>query len=326
MIVENWTMLGAAVVGVVFVAAALMKVAAPFSFYRHVARFDILPHLALRISVPLAIGLEGGWGAALAVGLVPQLMLPFTAVALVVLAGVTWWSVKSGKAEDCGCYGGFITPSIWQSIGLNGFYFLLILAAWATLPAASVDAGWKVVVVALTTVLFGATAEYALRSEFSTGVPLFTPSPLRIGQRWKAGWAGTARDKLEPAQLLAYLGPDCPYCKRWVRALNVIHASPALPPVTAILSSSQKAIDDFVVETNVRFPIATISPAKMQRLSSVVPTTVLIERGTIQDVWKGAVFSESFTSRFKTVFFPSNVEPPSAADEAAADAAVTVSR
>lgn len=237
---DSWTMLGARVVGVVVIAAALMKVAAPFSFYRHVARLDVLPHLALRIFVPVAIGLEGGWGTALAVGLMPRIVLPFTALALVVLTCITWWSIKSGKTEDCGCYGGFITPSIGQSVALNGFYVLLVIAAWATLPAGQADPIWKIVTVVLVTVLMGGTAEYALRSEFSTGVPLFTPSPLKIGQRWKPVWAGTAAHKLEPAHLLAYLGPDCPYCKRWVRALNVIHESPALPPVTAVLSSSQK--------------------------------------------------------------------------------------
>ena len=84
--------------------------------------------------------------------------------------------------------------------------------------------------------------------------------------------------------------------------------APALPPVTAILSSSQKAIEEFVVETGVRFPIATISQTKMQRLSSAVPTAVLIEHGTIKDVWKGAFFSESFTRRLKEVFFPSALQ------------------
>jgi hypothetical protein len=316
MTVESWAMLGARAVGLVILAAALMKVAAPFSFYRHVARLDVLPHRALRVFVPTAIGLEGGWGMALAVGLLPWLLLPSSALALVVLTGLTIWSVKSGKTEDCGCYGGFITPSIWQSVALNGVYVLLIAAAWGTSIAGSADAVWKIAAVAITTLLVGGTAEYALRSQFSTGVPLFTPSPLKIGQRWKPQWAGTAANNMEPAHILAYLGPDCPYCKRWVRALNVIHESPALPAVTAIFSSSQNAINDFVRETGVRFPIATISQGRMQRLSSAVPTTVLVEHGTIQDVWAGATFSKSFTDRFMSVFFPSAVRSPAVSQEA----------
>jgi hypothetical protein len=79
-----------------------------------------------------------------------------------------------------------------------------------------------------------------------------------------------------------------------------------------VLASSQKAIDDFVAETGVRFPIGTIPQAKMQRLSSAVPTTILIEDDRIQDVWRGAAFSESFTRRFKQVFFPAAAESPGA--------------
>jgi hypothetical protein len=243
-------------------------------------------------------------------------VLPLSALALVLLTCLTVWSVKSGKTEDCGCYGGFITPSIWQSVALNGFYVLLIIAAWATSTAVSEDGLWKIAAVTVTTVLLGGIAEYALRSEFATGVALFTPSPLKIGRRWKPRWAGTASNRMEPAHLLAYLGPDCPYCKRWVRALNVIHESPELPPVTAIFSASQKVIDEFVRETGVRFPIATISQGKMQRLSSAVPTTILVEQGTIQDVWAGATFSKSFTDRFKAVFFPSAARLPSESEDA----------
>ena len=303
--IDSWAPLGAALVGAVFVVAAIMKVAAPFSFYRHVARLDLKLGRLLRVIVPVAIGFEGGWGLALLVGLMPLFTLPFTAAALVMLTGITWWSVKSGKTEDCGCYGGFITPSIGQSVALNGFYLLLVAGAWAFMPPQSAVAMWKVATVVFGAILIGGTAEYALRSEFRTGVALFTPSPLKAGKEWKLRWGGTT---LPPgtSQIVSYLGPDCPYCKRWVRALNVIHESPALPPVTAILSSSRQTIDEFVRETGVRFPIATVSEAKMRRLAPSVPVTLLIEDDTIQEVWSGTLLSESFSNRFRAAFFPLN--------------------
>ena len=303
--IDSWAPLGAALVGAIFVVAALMKVAAPFSFYRHLARLDLKLGRLLRVIVPVAIGLEGGWGLALLVGLMPHLALPFTAAALVMLTGFTWWSVKSGKTEDCGCYGGFISPSIGQTVALNGLYLLLIAGAWAFLPQPSAVAMWKVATVVFGAILIGGTADYALRSEFRTGVALFTPSPLKAGRQWKPRWGGTT---LPPgtSQIVSYLGPDCPYCKRWVRALNVIHESPALPPVTAILSSSRQTIDEFVRETGVRFPIATVSDAKMRRLAPSVPVTLLIEDDTIQEVWSGTLLSESFSNRFRAAFFPLN--------------------
>jgi hypothetical protein len=303
--IENWRPLGAIIVGIVLVATSLMKVAAPFSFYRHVARLGLKIGVPLRIVVPFAIGFEGAWGTALLIGLAPHFTLPMTALGLMLLTGLTWWSIRSGKTEDCGCYGGFITPSIAQSVALNGLYFVLVALAWASLPPESVFPMWKVGTVILAGILIGGTAEYALGSEFRTGVPLFTPSPLKVGQRWRRRWAGSATLMPGMPQILSYLGPDCPYCQRWVRALNIIHESPDLPQVTAILASSQGKIEDFVKETGVRFPIATIPQARMQRLASLVPTTVLVENDVIQDVWGGAQLSEDFSERFKAAFFPS---------------------
>lgn len=306
MISETLISLGPRLVGAVFIAAALMKTAAPVSFYRHVSRLNLLPHQAVRIVVPVAIGMEAGWGVALILAVWAQAILPFTAVALVLLTGLTWWSVRSGKTEDCGCYGGFITPSMGQSVGLNALYLLPIAVGWTTLHKAEPDSLWKVGVVVLAIAVIGATAEFALRSEFSTGIPFFTPSPLKIGGRWKTKWAGTAEARAGADQLVTYLGPDCPYCKRWVRVLNVIHAAPELPPVTAVFASSPDAIDAFVKETGVRFPIATISPGLMERLTSAVPTTILVQEGIIEEVWGGQM-SEGLVERFKRAFFPAAV-------------------
>lgn len=304
MISENLALAGARIVGAVFVIAAVMKVAAPASFFRHVSRLGLLPGSLVRPFVPLAIGLEAGWGVALMLAVLPHVVLPFTALALVVLSCLSLWGVRSGKTEDCGCYGGFITPSIWQSVGMNALYVLLIAAAWLNLYPVEQEQVWKLGAVVLAIVIVGGTAEFALRAEFSTGIPFFTPSPLTVGRRWKAKWAGSAKAGVGTDQLVSYLGPNCPYCKQWVRVLNVIHASPAFPAVTAVLASSEEAIDAFSKETGVRFPISTVSEPLMQRLASAVPTTILIERGLISEVWTGQM-SPQFVERVKQVFFPS---------------------
>jgi hypothetical protein len=99
----NLAPLGAGIVGAVLVATSLMKVAAPFSFYRHVARLNLKVRIPLRVLVPMAIGFEGAWGTALLIRFAPQITLPLTAAAFVCLTGLTWWSITSGKTEDCGC-------------------------------------------------------------------------------------------------------------------------------------------------------------------------------------------------------------------------------
>jgi hypothetical protein len=304
---ESVMPLGATVVGAVLVITALMKVAAPFAFYRHVARLDLKLPVRLRVLIPLAIGIEGAWGAALLVRLAPGVILPLTIVAFVLLTGLTAWSINSGKTADCGCYGGFITPSIGQSIALNGGYALLVAGAWATMSVLEPFAPWKILIVVVSGLVVGSVANHALGHEFRTGVALFTPSPLKAGQRWKSVWSGAADGSTGTARLVSYLGPDCPYCQRWVRALNVIHESADLPPVTGIMSSPRQTIDEFIKATGVRFPVLTISEARMQRLATAVPTTVLVENDVIQEVWNGAQLSASFAERFKAIFFPSAV-------------------
>ncbi len=308
MSLQNLGVIGAGIVGTVLIVTCLMKVVAPFSFYRHVARLDLKLRIPLRVLVPVAIGFEGAWGTAVLVRMAPQIILPLTAAGLIFLTGLTWWSIKSGKTEDCGCYGGLITPSIGQTVALNGFYILLVVIAWTWLPPETTTPIWKIAIVALAAIITGATASYALESEFRTGVPLFTPSPLKEGQLWKKRWGGTAELTTSASQLVIYLGTDCPYCQRWVRVLNIIHQSPELPPVTGILASSPEKIETFAKDTGVRFPIATIPQARMQRLASLVPTTVLVENDVIREVWGGAQLSKSFAERFKAAFFPSVVQ------------------
>jgi hypothetical protein len=232
---------------------------------------------------------------------------PLTIVAFVLLTGLSAWSINSGKTADCGCYGGFITPSISQSVALNGAYALLVAGAWATMSVQEPLGTWKLATALVTGFVIAGVANHALGHEFRTGVALFTPSPLKVGQRWKSVWGGAANGATGTARLVSYLGPDCPYCQRWVRALNVIHQSADLPPVTGVMSAPTQTIDEFVKTTGVRFPVITISEARMQRLATAVPTTVLIENDVIQEVWNGAQLSESFAERFKSILFPSAV-------------------
>ena len=291
------------IVGLVLIGAAATKMIAPFSFHEHVLRLGILPAGAVRWVIPLAIGLEAGWGALLLfrVGL-PQL-LAVSVCMLGLLTAVSWWGVASGRAADCGCYGGLIRPSIRQSAAMNGFYVLLLAAYWTTSPSAAPASRWTAFVIASAVIIFACVGEYALRSELSTGMRLFRRSPLRVGRAWRDSWGDTTASVESREKLISYLGPECPHCREWVRVLNVIHATPTLPNVTAIISGTPSALAEFVSEIEIRFPISTIPAHRMQRLVHAVPTTVLIEDGIMRDMWSGYM-SADFLRRFKLAFFP----------------------
>jgi hypothetical protein len=249
---------------------------------------------------------EAAWGLALLLAFATGALLPITALALVLMTFLTVWSIKTGKAEDCGCYGDVIKLSMWQSIALNAVYFSLVAIAWASHPAAGNET-WKLITVAVFAVTIAIVSRISLERQISTGRRLFqSKSPLKAGRQWESSWAGNA--KLEAGDnLVAFLGPSCPYCKDWVRVLNVIHSTDALPPVTAIFGARSEAIRQFVEETGARVPITTISARKLNRLAPGVPTTVLIENGRIKEVWAGRM-TAAFRNRFKTAFFPSGEE------------------
>src|SRR6516165_12699369 len=104
-----------AIVGVVFLVTGALKAVNSAAFIPQVFRYRLLPPRITPAAAVLFIGLECGLGAALTTGLSPWL-LPLTMALLAAFAGLTFWGDKSGRVEDCGCYGGLLLISPAQSI------------------------------------------------------------------------------------------------------------------------------------------------------------------------------------------------------------------
>jgi hypothetical protein len=262
-----------------------------------------IPQSLLVPAVTATAALETGWGAALIVGLIPRLVLPLSVVLLACLTVISWWGVKSGKASDCGCYGGYIQPSIAQSIGINATFIALLLSAWSVTPTDLHLAAWQVVTVIAAAILFGGLAAVSQRHERLNSKPLFDTNPLKVGARWKDGWAAGETAGIAGELLVSLLGPDCPYCKQWVRVGNAMTQSPALPPVVGVVAASRAKVETFVRDHGIRFPVGVISESLMARLTRAVPTTIHVVSGKIEHIWVGALPPE-FVVRFTRAFFP----------------------
>jgi len=288
---------------VVFLISAGIKAIAPQNFWRHVSGLRIIPDALAGSAVTGIAGLEGALGVALLIGLWPEILLPATAALLAALTAVTWWSVRVGRASDCGCYGGVIRPSVPQSTALNGIFVVLLLAAWRTFDGSPAIVGWRVVAVTLAGVLVALFTAFVQGYNRATGRELVDFSPMRIGRRWRPEWAGDGQLLNAGENLVSFLGPQCPHCMQWVRVLNVIHSATELPPVVGIIGASKEDLDTFIEASGIRFPTRIIPNESMARLVNAVPTTVLVESGVIRDIWSGAM-SESFLDRFKRAFFP----------------------
>jgi hypothetical protein len=299
--------LGSRLVGATFLWAAGIKAIAPHTFSRHLMALGWIPRRWMALAVTAAAALEAGLGIALLVNLAPGLLLPSTFALLFVLTGTAVWGVRSGKTTDCGCYGGYIQPSIGQSVGLNALFASLVAAAWLAQPRVMVSAAWQLIVVAATIIVFGALTHSAQRFKMKHGRPMIETSPLRVGRRWKHSSAGGATSNVEGEIFVSYLGPDCPHCARWVKWLNAIHQSPGLPAVVGVVAASGEQLDSYIAEKGIRFPVATVSRTLMGRLTEAVPTTVLVNAGKIAELWEGMPPPE-FVDRFRRAFFPDPVE------------------
>jgi hypothetical protein len=301
---SHWLSLGAKLVGLTFIWTGAIKAVAPHTFQSHLDSLGWISPRRTRMAVAAVAGLEVGLGVALVIGTATSLIYPFGILLLVVLSAASWWGVQSGKAIDCGCYGGFADPSIKQSIGMNAVFALLLLVAWITAPRSvsvtTLDAG----VVGAFAVVAAGLAAYAQRYNARTGRLLVDTNPLKVSARWRDKWAGGATRNHDGEMIVAFLGPDCPFCAQWVRMGNAISQSPKLPRVFGVVAATRDKHESFVRENGIKFPVSNISQSLMGRLAQSVPTTVLVKGGRIEKTWIGSAPPPEFVDRLKDAFFP----------------------
>lgn len=308
---SNFIPIGSRLVGATFLWAAAIKAIAPHTLSRHLTALGWIPRKWTVMAVTVAAGLEAGLGVALILNGAPGLLLPLTFALLLALTAVAVWGVRSGKTTDCGCYGGFIQPSIGESVGINALFAFLIAASWMTQPRVLLPVWWQALAVAATVVGFAAFTHRAQIFRLRHGRPMIETSPLKVGRRWSHSSAGGATANIDGEVFVSYLGPDCPHCTRWVKVLNAMHQSPQLPAVVGVMAASGDQLAAYITEKGIRFPVATVSHTLMGRLTQAVPTTVLVDGGKVTELWEGTPPPE-FVDRFRRAFFPDPAQPEAA--------------
>ncbi len=287
----------AGLVGGVLVTTGILKLLDAGSFVGHVDRYGIIPRALLIWASAFFVGFELALGAALLLG-ISSALLPVSVLLFLFFAGLTIWGTSTGRVDDCGCYGGFLLLTPWQSLALDGVYLLLLAAAWYLRPpgASAVGPMWKWA--AAIAVLAAGTA-FSLRS---VQRPLFRFRFLREGMPWNPRWLKSSpRDLRTGSHFLVFLSKDCPHCKRWVPLLNVLEVQPDLPGVIGVMSLNDREKEQFLSEHMIRFPIVRMHQGLISLLARAVPTAVLLENGAIVRHWEGEM-PESYLERIRGFF------------------------
>ncbi len=305
----NTSFIAAAIAGAIFIWTGAIKAVSPHTFRDHLRALGWLPEARLPLLVTAGAALEVAWGVAIITGVAPGFIIPASIVVLALLSIISWLGVRSGRVDDCGCYGGFLQPSIWQSIGINSSLAGLLAYRFLVGPGDVHISSWQIAAALIALLSAGGFAQWSQHHETLHGTPPFAASPLVVGAAWRNKWAANLTKGVEGEFLVAMLGAQCPYCKQWVKIGNATIHSPILPRVFGVMGGSSGKRDDFVSEHRVQFPVAAVSNALMGRLARAVPTTVRVEGGVIRDIWVGQMPPE-FVVRFRDAFFPGAAPVP----------------
>jgi hypothetical protein len=295
--------IGARLVGATLLWTGIIKAVEPQTFRGHLNSLGWIPWKRLSAAVTASAALETALGAALLFCLFPRVLFPATIAVLAAFSLVTWWSVRTGKVEDCGCYGGYIQPSLVQSIGLNALFAAMVLLAWIRGPLDNSGWEWKVVAIIVTASAAGFFCYYAQRFEQKNGRQLVDRNPLKVGNRWNHSWANGSTAGMTDEFLVGMLGTECPYCGKFVRIANAMLQSPQLPRVVGLVAATEARASSYIEEKGIRFPVTRVSQSLMARLAPAVPTAVLVRDNRIEKVWVGDM-PPDFVDRFLIAFFP----------------------
>ena len=270
-----------ALVGGVFAVTGVLKALDSRRFEQQLRRYRVLPDQAVAPAALAFIAFECALGAALILGLSPWL-LPGSALLIAGLAALTVWGTRSGRVEDCGCYGGLVMLTPAQSLALDAVYAALLVVAWLLRGAPEPPAAWKI---AIAFAAGAAALAAAWRSRTGALVDL---ALLRIGRTWRRGWLKhSPRDVTNGAHFVVFLSRDCPYCKNWVPLLNVIEVQPDLPSVIAIMSLDDEARKGFLAEHLIKFPVTFMPQSLVSLMVDAYPTAALVENGRVTGKWVG---------------------------------------
>lgn len=288
-------------VGIIFVLTGFAKVIEPWKFIGHIAKLKLLQPQSIRVAALTFTAIESALGIALILGLLPSVMMTVSILLLIGLTFLTYWSTSTGRTKDCGCYNGWLEVTPTQSIILNFVYIALLIFA-ALLGNYQPTVLWQWMLVLVTLVTSGALASGSLEYWMKNQRPYIDLAQAKINQTWQPKWLGEDSDSelMSGSQLVVFLSPQCPQCKKWLNVLKVVHYRDDLPEVLgAIALNTVEERQEFVNSYQLNYPIVPIEKKQQQKLGiSSFPTALILEDGVIKEKWLN-VIPDHFIERIR---------------------------
>jgi hypothetical protein len=269
--------------GLVFLAAGLLKALDPTTFAQEIAGYGIVtnPVLTGLIAYALVI-LECGLGAALLVNLRPRIMLAVAGGLLLFFAGVIGYAWVTGSTESCGCFG----P--WKRSPAAAFVedvVMLAIVPWAWWGRRRAQAPTNSIKLAIAGLGLAA------------GVMVPAVAGMVTVEPGSAGVVGSeAFKQIEVADLpvslatgehlVLLMSTSCSHCQAAVPDANALLADQRLPRLVAIAMDDRVKRGLFREDFGAQYPIGQVSEKTVKSLVvKEFPRLFLVRDGRVVRVW-----------------------------------------
>jgi uncharacterized membrane protein YphA (DoxX/SURF4 family) len=269
--------------GLVLLAAGLLKGADPSEFVRQVGSYGIVTGIGATALAYLLVMTEVGLGVALLAGYRARGSSAAGSTLMVLFMAATAYAWAHGRTDDCGCFGSLASRTPGEVLVEDaGFLTLGILGFFLATKEPS-RGRWRGAAVAAGVI---AAAVFSLAAYSLPIDPVVTA--LRVGRSVSdLPLRESPVDLATGDHLVALLDLDSPQAGAVVRRLNELAGSQGLPAVIAFYGGEVDEKTVFCFNYNPRFEVVPVLRADLKRLFRKLPRFFLIRNGRVARIWDG---------------------------------------
>jgi uncharacterized membrane protein YphA (DoxX/SURF4 family) len=271
--------------GLVFLAAGVLKAADPGEFARQIETYGIVGSGASAPLAYLLIPAEMALGAALLVGYRTRLAAALTGALLVTFMGATAYAWSQGRTEGCGCFGSFASRTPADVLVEDAVFLAIALLAMVVRRKTPARGIWRPATV-LALVLAGGVAlplaAYALPLDAWV-------TDLRVGRSLRdLPLENAPMDLSRGDYLIALLNLDAADAREMVKRLNQLNSGPPRPAVVAFYGGEVDEKTVFCFNTRPSFEVVAVPRAELKRLYRRLPRFFQLKDGKVSGIWENS--------------------------------------
>ena len=267
-VVKKWTIFaGTWLLGIIFMAAAVLKALDINAFAQQISRYQLLP---ANLDLPFAVALivvEALVGLACLVSFRLSVALPVMIALLAVFFGATLFRWNLLQDTNCNCFGPVVTG------GPRG----VILHTTVLIALAGV-----LLVLMRKTILTSAFRKGRIAAGvFAMFLLIFVAQPFS---------GNSVQSAMTGDQTRIFLSAVCEKCKKEAGKVRALAGSTDVPPVRIFIGASYDyQINDYFKEVNLQVPYTPMTFPQLARETPQVPKVQIYRAGGLVKEWVGDV-------------------------------------